>query len=65
MTISIVGICVEQFQLAISDRVADDERALADSPKSLSALKIGQFVAFGHREAENLSGVWGFGGLCW
>jgi hypothetical protein len=32
---------------------------LPHSPEPFSALKIGQFVELGHRQAENLSGVRG------
>lgn len=49
------------MQLAVGDQVADDECALPDSPEPFSALKIGKFVAFGHREAEDIRGVRGFG----
>ena len=55
------GVGVEQFQLAVGDQVADDERALPYSPESFSALKIGQFALFSRREAEDVGGVWGFG----
>jgi len=55
------GVGVEELQLAVGDRVANDEGALPYSPKSFSALKIRQLVAFGHRESEDLRGVRGLG----
>jgi hypothetical protein len=55
------GVGVEQFQLAVGDQVADDERALPYSPESFSALKIGQFASLGRREAQDVGSVWGLG----
>src|SRR5665647_1052713 len=55
------GAGVEQLQLAIGDQVADDEGTLPHSPKPFSALKIGQLVAFGHRQPEDLGGARGLG----
>ena len=55
------GVCVEELELAVGNRMADDEGALAYPPKSFSALEIGQLAPFGHRQAEDLRGVRGLG----
>jgi hypothetical protein len=57
------GVCVKELQFAVGYQVADDECALAYSPEPFSADQIRQLTKFGRREAEDLGGVWGFGGF--
>jgi len=55
------GVGVKELQLAVRHQVADNKGALSHSPEPFSSLYVGQLVAFGHREAEDLGGAGGLG----